>query len=139
MNLKKLILTENECYKTGRKIKPKGIMVHSTGANNPYLRRYVGPDDGLLGRTSTIIIGTNIDPAADKFVSMPLSENLKMVPSLPIKPCHGIIEAGMQEVTPTTVISDLKSVKTTYLIQPTSMQFIRKLRSFARIFVNSIT
>ncbi len=28
---------------------PKGIMVHSTGANNPYLRRYVGPDDGRLG------------------------------------------------------------------------------------------
>lgn len=50
MNLKKLIFTENECYKVGRKIKPKGVMVHSTGANNPYLRRYVGPDDGLLGQ-----------------------------------------------------------------------------------------
>ena len=50
MNLKKLIFTENECYKVGRKIKPKGIMVHSTGANNPYLRRYVGPDDGQLGQ-----------------------------------------------------------------------------------------
>jgi N-acetylmuramoyl-L-alanine amidase len=49
MNLKKLILTENECYKVGRKIKPRGIMVHSTGANNSYLRRYVGPDDGILG------------------------------------------------------------------------------------------
>jgi len=49
LNLKKLILTENECFKAGRKIKPKGIMVHSTGANNPYLRRYVGPDDGILG------------------------------------------------------------------------------------------
>ncbi len=49
MNLKKLILTENECYKVGQKIKPKGIMVHSTGANNPYLLRYVGPDDGILG------------------------------------------------------------------------------------------
>lgn len=49
MNLRKLILTENACYKAGRKITPKGIMVHSTGANNPYLRRYVGPDDGLLG------------------------------------------------------------------------------------------
>ena len=24
-------------------------MVHSTGANNPFLKRYVGPDDGLLG------------------------------------------------------------------------------------------
>lgn len=49
MNLRKLILTENACYKAGRKITPKGIMVHSTGANNPYLRRYVGPDDGQLG------------------------------------------------------------------------------------------
>lgn len=29
---------------------PKGIMVHSTGANNPWLKRYVGPDDGLLGK-----------------------------------------------------------------------------------------
>jgi len=24
-------------------------MVHSTGVNNPWLKRYVGPDDGLLG------------------------------------------------------------------------------------------
>ena len=50
MNLRKLILTENACYKAGRKITVKGIMVHSTGANNPNLKRYVGPDDGLLGK-----------------------------------------------------------------------------------------
>lgn len=50
MNLHKLIFTENACYKAGRKITVKGIMVHSTGANNPNLRRYVGPDDGLLGK-----------------------------------------------------------------------------------------
>ena len=50
MNLHKLILTENACYKAGRKIKVKGIMVHSTGANNPWLKRYVGPDDGKLGK-----------------------------------------------------------------------------------------
>jgi len=49
MNLRKLLLTENECYKVGRKHKVAGVMVHSTGANNPWLRRYVGPDDGLLG------------------------------------------------------------------------------------------
>lgn len=49
MNLRKLILTENACCKAGRKITPKGIMVHSTGANNPWLKRYIGPDDGLLG------------------------------------------------------------------------------------------
>ena len=49
MNLKKLILTKNDCYKAGEKITPKGVMVHSTAANNPWLMRYVGPDDGLLG------------------------------------------------------------------------------------------
>lgn len=50
MKLYKLILTDNACYKAGKTIIPKGIMVHSTGANNPWLKRYVGPDDGLLGR-----------------------------------------------------------------------------------------
>lgn len=50
MNLRKLIFTNNRCYKAGRTIKPKGIMVHSTGANNPNLKRYVGPDDGMLGK-----------------------------------------------------------------------------------------
>ncbi len=47
--LHRCILTENDCYKQGRKITPSGIVVHSTGANNPALRRYVQPDDGLLG------------------------------------------------------------------------------------------
>ena len=50
MNLHKLIFTQNACYKAGITITPKGIMVHSTGANNPNLKRYVGPDDGLLGK-----------------------------------------------------------------------------------------
>jgi len=50
MNLHTLILTNNDCFKAGKTIVPQGIMVHSTGANNPWLRRYVGPDDGLLGR-----------------------------------------------------------------------------------------
>lgn len=49
MNLRKLILTQNDCYKAGKKIKVKGIMIHSTGANNPYLSRYLAPDDGLIG------------------------------------------------------------------------------------------
>lgn len=49
MRLHKLLLTKNACYKAGRTITVKGIMVHSTGANNPNLKRYVGPDDGLLG------------------------------------------------------------------------------------------
>ena len=50
MTLYQLILKQNECYKSGRTMTPKGIMVHSTGANNPRLSRYVGPDDGRLGK-----------------------------------------------------------------------------------------
>lgn len=49
MNLNRLFLTKNDCYLAGETITPRGIMVHSTGANNPNLQRYVGPDDGKLG------------------------------------------------------------------------------------------
>lgn len=49
MNLHKQLLTKNECYTRGVSITPIGVMVHSTGANNPNLKRYVQPDDGLLG------------------------------------------------------------------------------------------
>lgn len=49
MNLHSCILTGNDCYQANRWIKPAGVMLHSTGANNPNLRRYVQPDDGLLG------------------------------------------------------------------------------------------
>lgn len=48
MRLFESILKLNDCYKAGRTIVPKGIMVHSTGCNNPWLKRYV-PDDGQLG------------------------------------------------------------------------------------------
>ena len=41
MNLKKFFLTKNACYITGRKLKLEGLMLHSTGANNPNISRYV--------------------------------------------------------------------------------------------------
>lgn len=50
MEIKKCILVNNLCYKKASKMVPKGIIVHSTGANNPYLKRYVQPDDGILGK-----------------------------------------------------------------------------------------
>lgn len=49
MELHSCILTNNDCYRRGLTIVPKGVMVHSTAANNPYIKRYVQPDDGLLG------------------------------------------------------------------------------------------
>ena len=49
MNLYCQFLENNACYKIARAHKPLGVMVHSTGANNPKLSRYVQPDDGRLG------------------------------------------------------------------------------------------
>lgn len=49
MEIKQCILTKNDCYKQGKKVKHTKIVVHSTGANNPNLKRYVQPDDGILG------------------------------------------------------------------------------------------
>lgn len=53
MRLYKALLTHNDCYLRGRTIRPRGVMVHSTGANNPWLRRYIAPDDGRLGTPSS--------------------------------------------------------------------------------------
>ena len=50
LKLLECLLTENRCYKTGAKIKPKGVMVHSTGADNPMLRRYVQPGPSTPGK-----------------------------------------------------------------------------------------
>lgn len=35
------MMTNSTCYKGTRKMKPVGVLWHSTGANNPYLKRYV--------------------------------------------------------------------------------------------------
>ena len=40
---------ETDCYKAGVIQQTSGIQVHSTGASNPYLKRWVQPDDGRLG------------------------------------------------------------------------------------------
>ena len=48
MRLRQQLLTKNDCYKAGRTIQVKGVMVHSTGANNPKVCRYV-PGDAEMG------------------------------------------------------------------------------------------
>ena len=60
MRLIKCILTANDCYKAGRTITPKGVMVHSTGANNPLVARYVQPVEGQKDEAQLKAeIGTN--------------------------------------------------------------------------------
>lgn len=62
MKLLTCLLTENDCYRTKRTITPKGVMVHSTGANNPNLRRYVQPVSATPGRELLLAqLGQNIN------------------------------------------------------------------------------
>lgn len=49
MNLIQKFLVNNDCYKENRKISVKGLMLHSTGANNPHVKRYVSDNGEILG------------------------------------------------------------------------------------------
>jgi len=51
LKLLQRLLKNNDCYRAGRTLKPKGVMVHSTGANNPNLARYL-PGDAVVGRNA---------------------------------------------------------------------------------------
>ena len=46
--------TNSTCYKQTTTMKPVGILWHSTGANNPYLSRYVQPSDNDVNYKSLI-------------------------------------------------------------------------------------
>lgn len=51
LNIIKAYATKNLCYISAQKMVPKGIVVHSTGVNNPYLKRYVdAPDEVGVNR-----------------------------------------------------------------------------------------
>lgn len=54
------MMTQSTCYRGTRKFTPKGILWHSTGANNPTLKRYVQPDDGDPNRAKLLaLLGRN--------------------------------------------------------------------------------
>ncbi len=63
MEIRQCMLVENTCYQRNlegadsqytlfQRRGPLGVMLHSTGANNPTLRRYLGPDDGVIGKNA---------------------------------------------------------------------------------------
>ena len=56
----KCMMTQSTCYKGTKKMTVKGVLWHSTGANNPTLKRYVQPDDGAPDRAELLSkLGTN--------------------------------------------------------------------------------
>ena len=54
------MMTQSTCYKGTKKMDVKGVLWHSTGANNPTLKRYVQPDDNAADKEQMIsLIGKN--------------------------------------------------------------------------------
>lgn len=52
--------TNSTCYKNTSNMVVKGILWHSTGANNPYIKRYVQPSDNADNRKEMLkVLGTN--------------------------------------------------------------------------------
>lgn len=49
MKLYTRLLENNDCFRVGSSLIPEGVMIHSTGANNPDVSRYI-PGDGIIGR-----------------------------------------------------------------------------------------
>ena len=55
------MMTQSTCYRQTQKMQVKGVLWHSTGANNPNLKRYVQADDSAADRDLMImIIGKNV-------------------------------------------------------------------------------
>lgn len=75
------VATKCKCYTSAMKNParyirdPTRIIMHSTGANNPMLKRYVGPDDGVPSKNSAGITGTERPTLARG--PMPLSARLR--------------------------------------------------------------
>lgn len=56
----KCMMTQSTCYKGTRTMDVKGVLWHSTGANNPWLKRYVQPDDNAANRSEILsLLGKN--------------------------------------------------------------------------------
>lgn len=85
MKIYQCILTQNDCYKRGLKITPKGIMVHSTGANNPNLCRYLAPDDGIIGRNAynNHWNMSGVEKCVHAMIGLDVNDDVKIYQTLP--------------------------------------------------------
>ena len=75
----------SDCYKANVHQTSVGVQVHSTGANNPFLRRYVQPDDGRLGVNSN---GNShnrpgVDVCANAYIGMQIDGTVAVYQTLP--------------------------------------------------------
>ena len=112
MTLKQCILTRNDCYKAGTMMtggRPTGIVVHSTGANNKSIKRYVQPlpTDGdysaVIADIGMNIYGNHWNRSADEigrsvcvhaFIGLNAAGSIETYQTLPFDMCCWGIGSG---------------------------------------------
>lgn len=92
----KIIFTRSDCYKAAKKMTPKGIVVHSTGVNNPDLKRYVQPDDGKIGKNeyNNDFNNPGIDVCVHAFIGKDKNGAVKCYQTLPFDICCWGVGSG---------------------------------------------
>ena len=85
MNIYQKYLTKNDCYKANKYIKVKGLMLHSTGANNPNVRRYVSDNGEVLGvnKNNNDWNRAGIQKCVHGFIGYDKNKNIVTVQTLP--------------------------------------------------------
>ena len=113
MQIVKSILTNNPCYKAGRKISVKGLMLHSVGCPQPSARVFVqswnGPNYNSACVHAFIDANTGVSPGP--LVPFPRNKSQKYPQEfLVLQPreCPGTTGAGMAAVVQTIHISELR-------------------------------
>lgn len=87
---------KSDCYKAAKKMTPKGIVVHSTGCNNPNIKRYVAPDDGIIGSNSNgnSMNESNQDVCVHAIIGKDKNGNVKCYQILPWDYCCWGVGSG---------------------------------------------
>lgn len=84
MRLRQQMLTRNDCYQEGRTIRPLGVMIHSTGANNPRVSRYVpGNDEMGINSAGTHWNQPGLDVCVHAFIGRFADGDVGVVQTLP--------------------------------------------------------
>ncbi|MCM1546801.1 MAG: peptidoglycan recognition protein family protein [Ruminococcus sp.] len=87
---------KSDCYKSAKKMTPKGIVVHSTGCNNPNIKRYVAPDDGIIGENTNgnSMNEPNQDVCVHAIIGKDKNGNVKCYQILPWNYCCWGVGSG---------------------------------------------
>lgn len=91
MDIIKAYATNNDCFKKNQKMpkgRPEGIVVHSTGVNNPYLKRYVdAPNEVGVNRYGNTWNQSGVSKCVHAFIGYDKDKRVRVANILPYDTC----------------------------------------------------